>query len=85
MPRHGNAINSYAPPYYRQDPSVKTAIDQKLNQGWSTEKIYVNLTESESTLSETIKNPKVIDNRKYKQKKKSKDISVQKLKSLLTI
>ena len=33
MPRHGNALNSHAPPYYRQDPSLKTAIDEKINQG----------------------------------------------------
>ena len=75
MPRQGNTVNSHAPLFYRQDPLVKTAIDEKLNQGWSTENIYVNLTESESTLAETIKNPKVIGNRKYKQKEKSKDIS----------
>ena len=77
VPRHGNAVNSHAPPYYRQDASVKTAIDEKLNQGWSTEKIYVNLTESDSTLSGTIKNLKVVDNRKYKQKEKSKDVSAK--------
>ena len=77
VPRHGNAVNSHAPPYYRQDASVKTAIDEKLNQGWSTEKIYVNLTESDSTLSRTIKNLKVVDNRKYKQKEKSKDVSAK--------
>ena len=47
MPRHGSAVNSDAPPYYRQNQSVKTTIDEKLNQGWSTEKNYVNLTESE--------------------------------------
>ena len=75
MPRHGSAVNSDAPPYYRQSQSVKTTIDEKLNQGWSTGKDYVNLTESESTLSETIKYPNVIDNKKYKQKEKSKDIS----------
>ena len=75
MPRHGSAVNSDAPPYYRQNQSVKTTIDEKLNQGWSTEKNYVNLTESEWILSETIKYPKVTDNKKYKQKEKSKDIS----------
>ena len=32
-------------------------------------------TESESTLSKTIKNSKVIGNRKYKKKEKSKDIT----------
>ena len=31
MPRHGDAVNSHAPPYYRQDPSVKRAIDERLN------------------------------------------------------
>ena len=81
MPRHGNAVNSHAPPYYWQDPSLKTAFDEKINQGWSTEKIYVNLTESESTLSETIKNRKVIDNRKYEQKEKSKNISGKQLEA----
>ena len=60
MPRHENDVNSHTPPYYWQKGTP--------NQGWSTEKIYVSLTESESTFSETIKNPKVIDNRKYKQK-----------------
>ena len=70
-----NAVNSHVPPYYRPDPSVKKAIDEKFNQGWSTEKIYGNLTKSESTLLETIKNTKVIDNRKYTHKEKSKDIS----------
>ena len=35
----------------------------------------MNLTESESTLSETIKNPKFVDIRNYKQKEKSKNIS----------
>ena len=75
MPRHGSAVNSDARPYYRQNQSVKTTIDEKLNQGWSTEKNYVNLTESESILSETIKYPKVTDNKKYQQKEKSKDIS----------
>ena len=37
MSGNGNAVNSHAPPFYWQDPSVKTAIDEKLNQGWSTE------------------------------------------------
>ena len=69
MPRHGNAVNSHAPPYHRQDPSVKAAVDKKLNQGLSTEKINVNLTESELTFSETIRNPEIIHNSKYKQKK----------------
>ena len=78
MPKHENDINSHTPPCYWQDPSVKTATEETLKQGWSTAKIYVNLTESESTLlflRETIKNPKVIENRQYKQKEKSEGIS----------
>ena len=43
------------------------AIDEKLQKGWSTEKVYINLTKEETdTLSETLKNPKIINNRKYK-------------------
>ena len=42
-------------------------------------------TESESTLSETIKNPNVIDNRKYKQKEKSKDISGKQSKAEIIV
>ena len=37
IPRHGNAVNSHAPTY-SPPPSVKTAIHEKLNQGWSTQK-----------------------------------------------
>ena len=37
IPRHRNALNSDAP-IYSPPPSVKTAIDEKLNQGWSTQK-----------------------------------------------
>ena len=36
-------------------------------KGWSTEKVYINLTKEETdTLSETLENPKTISNRKYK-------------------
>ena len=38
-----------------------------MQKGWSTEKVYINLTKEETeTLSETLKNPKIINNRKYK-------------------
>ena len=38
-----------------------------MQKGWSTEKVYINLTKGETdTLSETLKNPKIINNRKYK-------------------
>ena len=36
-------------------------------KGWSTEKVYINLTKEETdTLSEILENPKTISNRKYK-------------------
>ncbi|XP_066926362.1 uncharacterized protein [Clytia hemisphaerica] len=71
MPRHGNATNPNAPPYYRQDPTVIAKIDEKIAAKRSTEQIYVSLIDDEEdTLSETIRNPKVIENRKQKLKDK---------------
>ena len=53
MPGHENAINTALPLHHIKCTTIlsarsilKTAIDEKLNQGWSTEKIYVNLTKS---------------------------------------
>ena len=38
-----------------------------MQKGWSTEKVYINLTKEETdTLSETLQNPKIINSRKYK-------------------
>ena len=52
LPRHENAKHPYAPPYLRQDPATVAAIDEKLQKGWSTEKVYINLTKEETdTLS----------------------------------
>ena len=67
LPRHGNGKHPHAPPYFRQDPATVAAIDEKLQEGWSIEKVYINLTKEETdTLSETLKNPKIINNREYK-------------------
>lgn len=65
MPRHGDAKKPTASLYYRQDPCVNSFIDEKVKEGHSTEKIYVSLINEENTsLLETIKNPKTINNRK---------------------
>ena len=59
LPRHGNAKDSHGPPYFRQDPANVASIDEKLRKGWSTEKVYINLTKEETdTLSETLKKNK---------------------------
>ena len=43
------------------------AIDENLQKGWSIEKVYLNLTKEETdSVSETLKNLKIINNRKYK-------------------
>ena len=58
---------SHAPPYFRQDPVTVAAIDETLQKEWSTEKVYINLIKEETDiLSETLKNPKIINSRKYK-------------------
>ena len=66
LPRHRNAKHSQETLYFRQDRVTVAAIDEKLQKGWLTEKVYVNLTKEETnTLSETLKNPNIINNRKY--------------------
>eukprot|EP00794_Sanderia_malayensis_P005835 gene5835-6532_t len=66
MPRHGNARKPDTCPYYRQDPDVLQEIDSMLDKGHSTDKIYTTLANrATSTVSETVKCPKVIANRKF--------------------
>ena len=66
LPRRGNARHPQVPPYFWQDPAAAAAIDEKLQKGWSTEKVCINLTKEETdTLPETLKNTKIINNRKY--------------------
>ena len=40
LPWHGNAKkHPHAPPHFRQDPVTVAVIDEKLQKGWSTEKV----------------------------------------------
>ena len=68
LPWHGNTKkHSHAPPYFPQDPATVAAIVEKLKKVWPTEKVYINLTKKGTdTLSETLKNPKIINKKKYK-------------------
>ena len=60
------------------NPATVTAIDEKSQKGWSTEKLYVNLTKEETdTLSQTLQNPKIINNRSYKLNNKTIEPSKQ--------
>ena len=62
MAKHPQAL-----PYFGQDPLTVAAIDENLQKGWSIEKVYLNLTKEETdSVSETLKNLKIINNRKYK-------------------
>ena len=70
MPRHGKATKPSTSAYYRQDPCIRTEIDRMLDDGLSTDAIYSKLTsENAKTASETIRDPKVISNRKYEKEK----------------
>ena len=74
MPRHGNATNPGTCAYYRQDSSVKETIDKCINLGQSNDRIYVDLASKEkNSLSETVRDPKVISNQKYASKEKNQN------------
>mgnify|MGYP001800289267 CR=1 FL=1 len=63
--RHGNAKKPTSSSYFRKDPEVFSTIDNLLDQGMSTDKIYSQMTHrSASTVSQTISNPKMIANRR---------------------
>ena len=75
MPRHGNATNPMTSSYFRHDPCVLAEIDTMLNEGQSTAAIYSALTKEDSkTASETIRDPKVISNRKLEKGKGKKGV-----------
>ena len=77
MPRHGNATNPGASAYYRQD-SFKEIIDKRINLGQSNDRIYVDLASKEkNSLSETVRDPKLISNRKYASKEKNQNEAEQ--------
>ena len=67
LPRQANAKHPFAPPYFWQDPATVAATDEKLQLEWLNEKVHAKLTKEETeTLSETLKNSKIINKRKYK-------------------
>ena len=73
MPRHGNATNPGICAYYRQELSVKETIDKLINLGQSNDRIYVDLASKKNSLSETVRDPKVISNQKYASKEKNQN------------
>ena len=65
MSRQGNATIPNAFLYFGQDPLIKKDIDKGIHLGHSNKKIYVDLAQREGTsLSETIRDPRVVSNRK---------------------
>ena len=79
MPRHGNAKRPTVSPYYRQDPSLHKHIDGMIGDGMSSECIYSDLSHREATtVSQTIRDPKVISNRRYNAKHCGKSVDCEK-------
>ena len=65
---------------------LRDAIDSELQQGRTTDQIYTKLANIEaSTISETIKSPKIIDNRKYKQKSEQRCEKLSEVDSLIKL
>lgn len=70
LPRHGNAKKPTSSSYFRKDPRTFTVIDNLLDEGMPTDKVYNTLIkEKTTTVSKTIPGPKMIENRKYKNTK----------------
>ena len=74
MPRHGNATNPGVCAYYRQDSSVKETIDKRSSLDQSDDRIYVDLaSKNKNSVSETVRDPKVISNQKYASEEKNQN------------
>ena len=72
VPRHGNAKQPSASSYCREDISVYENIDSMLPEGKSNDAIYAVLTSyNPKTAGETIRDPKVISNRRYERQKQA--------------
>jgi len=66
VPHHGNASKPQSSQYYRKDPSLSHEVDKQLASGLSTDQVYNNLSKARAeTVSETISEPKFVDNRKF--------------------
>ena len=71
MPWYGNATSPDAPLYFRQDLLIKENIGKGIDLGHFNEKIYVDFARREGTsLSETIRDPRVVNNRRNNSKVK---------------
>lgn len=75
VPRHGNAKNPHAAPYFKKDRETYANIDQHLNEGKSVDEIYVNWEELGPGMGSHLTNPKIIHNRKYNHKLRSDEAS----------
>ncbi len=79
LPRHGNATHPTTSPYYRKDPALFNEIDELLDKGYSTDKVYCEIAKrKEHSVSETVTGPKMIDNRKFATKMKDNNNMPQK-------
>ena len=57
--------------YYRKDPALFHEIDELLDKGYSTDKVYCLITKKKKhSVSETVSGPKMINDRKYAAKNK---------------
>ena len=69
LPRHGNAKQPSASSYYREDISVYENIDSMLPEGKSNDAVLTSY--NPKTAGETIRDPKVISNRRYERQKQA--------------
>lgn len=61
LSRHGNTTRSTTNLYYRKDTKLLKEIDDMLQKGMSTDRVYNNIAKKkEQTMSETVTGPKVI-------------------------
>ena len=66
IPRHCNAQKVSTGPYFAKDLSLKEKVGDLLQSSASTDAIYNQLIKDTfKAVSESIPNPKFIDNRKY--------------------
>ncbi|XP_022809025.1 uncharacterized protein LOC111346004, partial [Stylophora pistillata] len=64
--RHGNAKKPTSSSYFCKDPEVFSTIDNLLDKGMSTDRIYSEMADRNTdTVSQTISDPKMIANRRY--------------------
>lgn len=68
-PQHGNAKKPTSSSYFRRDPEVFNTINNLLDRGMSTDKIYSQMAhKNTNTVSQTVCNPKMIAKQQYNNK-----------------